>query len=97
LWHVWFLSLVEEDWSRIRIPRCEQQYPLPALRKAKRKGVDDSIGPGVATFLEVFDEPGHRLAAIQREHEGDVLQQQPLRPWRRLIEQPENVLHQPRL
>lgn len=45
---------------------------------------------------EQDSEPVHRSTPVEGEHEGDVLQKEPGRSWIRAVEQPEDLVDQPR-
>jgi hypothetical protein len=50
-----------------------------ALREAEGPAVDDAVGPRVAACLELVHQVPHGLAAVELQHERDVLEQQPPR------------------
>ncbi len=90
------MLLAEQKWSRILGLRREEKDSLPTLWQPKSASVDDPVSPRVATRLKLLSEPPHRLAAVELQHERDVLQQQPCRLSLGSVEEPENVIHETR-
>lgn len=70
----WHARVIGQDHiSRIFVATCQETDASPALRKAERPIVDDSVCPSVSKRLESPDEVVHRLAAFELEHEWNVL------------------------
>lgn len=95
----WFVGrgvFVEEHRPGIAVAGGKQQNPLTALRQSKSSRIDDTIGPREPAGFKLVREPGHRSAAVKREHEWNVFKQQPLNRIWRCVQQPEHVAHQAR-
>jgi hypothetical protein len=67
----------EENLAWIVCPGSEDDDALPALREPKRAGVDDSVGPVEPESLEGLRQEAHCRAAIELEHERNVLEEKP--------------------
>src|SRR6202030_2763605 len=83
--------LAEQRGPRVLAARGEQKHPLAALRQPERARVDHAIRPRVAAPIELRGEPAHRLAAIELEHERDVLEQQPARLVLRAVKETKDL------
>ena len=89
------LGLVgEEHLGGIERPARQHEDAAAALRQEGER-VDGAIGPAPAARLEGLDQPRHRRAAVEPQHEGDVLEQHVF--GARHVHQAEDVIDEARL
>jgi hypothetical protein len=73
-WKRLLLVPFKEDATRIFHSRGEQYHSLSPLRQPKGPSVDDAVRPGEAQIFEFIDQHSHGSAAIELQHERDVLE-----------------------
>jgi hypothetical protein len=65
---------------------------LPALGDPERPSIDHPVRPAKSQAAELAGEVLHRMASIELQHEGHVLEQEPA--WIGGLEEPEDVAYE---